>query len=196
VILIGLALASTGQRRRRRSPRDGDSALDREYGPRLGTVPVGPNAGVTFTPTPTTPAPVGPNAGVTFTPTPTTPAPVMPATSPTPVMPATSPTPVMPATSPTPVIPAQPVRGYGPREDVPAITSPASSSVDTAARRAAAEVLYTIATTTAAASRGPYRDRIREAQRILGITADGLIGSGTARAVYATIGRRIPGIAI
>ena len=74
------------------------------------------------------------------------------------------------------------------------IVPASSSNVSAEARRAAAQSIYRIATTTAASSRGAYRDRIREAQRVLGITADGLIGAESARAVYAAIGLRIPGI--
>lgn len=107
-----------------------------------------------------------------------------------------------PASTPTRTTPAvQPAAGDtrtpGGRqvpEEPPLVQPAGSASVTVEARRAAAQTLYRIATTTAAASRGAYRDRIREAQRVLGIASDGLIGAGTARAVYQTIGLRIPGI--
>lgn len=99
-----------------------------------------------------------------------------------------------PSTStPAPVRDVEPPGGRRVPEDS-AIVRAGSDNVSVEARRAAAQTIYRIATTTAASSRSAYRDRIREAQRVLGISADGLIGAQSARAVFGTIGLRIPGI--
>lgn len=206
LIALAFAIASSRRRRSRRveapalpapnvpAPTEGDTELDR-FGPTRGTVsvPTGTGGGITFTPGPT--GATGPALGPLDPIQSSASAEMLAALArgeqgaPPPITPAPAYTPV-----PTqPAAPAAPERTGSVTVHPPIEIAPAGASGD---RLAAAEYLYRIATTTAAASRGPYRERIRAAQSTLGVTADGLIGAGTARAVYAALGRRIPGIAI